>query len=83
MARDMMHENDFEDVQLPANMGKSREVEVGFNNDKDAQHKGATQLAYSLHGSRCQQCGNAQGESELCNVGRALYQAMRSAGVVE
>lgn len=79
---DMAGPGDLRDVTIPEHMGRSREVETGPN-DTQAQHKAAAQLGYQLHGIKCNQCGEAQSESDLCGVGKALYQRMRDAGVVE
>lgn len=83
MARDMLNENDFGDVTLPSNAGKSREVDAGHPHDPKAQHKGAVQLAYSMHAGKCDRCASAESEGHLCGIGQQIYAEMRKAGIVE
>jgi hypothetical protein len=80
---DISGDGDLRDVTLPANLGRSREVDAGFDNDPVAQRKAATQLAYGLHGKKCRQCEQAESEGGLCPIGQQLYSDMRNAGVVE
>lgn len=78
---DIKGPSDLRDVTIPESMGRSREVEAG-ENDKGAQAIAAANLAYSLHGSKCDTCGAATKEADLCNVGVRLYQHMRELGIV-
>lgn len=78
----MSREFELADVSLPPNASKSREVDAGFTHDQQAQHSGALQLAYSMHGAKCKVCREAEGEAELCSVGQEVYSQMRTAGLV-
>lgn len=79
MARDMSNAGDLADVNVPANAGKSREMEAGFNNDRKAQAQAAALLGYTLHGSKCMQCGSAESKGQLCSTGQELYRRWEEA----